>query len=400
MANSGGNLERSMKAVLASSTDIYVTGWSTSGTDRQTIIRCDANGNEISHVFHNTGRYHDMTIAHDGNLVASGYVSTNGNDVEITKYQLGNLSTILWNKTYGGAQSDYVQSVKLVTANDFLVGATTNSKGNGSSDAWLIRLNQNGDLRCNSTTCTTPNITSGLVAQFDFTGNANDVSGNANNGTVNGATLTTDRFGNLSSAYNFDGNANVIDCGNSSSLQFTNNITFSACIKAAAFDNMSIVDKEPSQAQVPNIGFRISTRTNGEIWAEYGQYGGTSILGGYGKNAIAPSSYTLNTWTHVVGVVENAAVIKIYINGQLIDTTHINKAYTNTNNLLIGRGQFNSTYEGFNGIIDDIRIYNRPLTDCDIDSLYSAPNPLTTNISERNLKSNFSIYPNPANINF
>jgi hypothetical protein len=38
--------------------------------------------------------------------------------------------------------------------------------------------------------------TSGLVASFPFTGNANDASGNGNNGTVTGATLTTDRFGN------------------------------------------------------------------------------------------------------------------------------------------------------------------------------------------------------------
>ena len=45
--------------------------------------------------------------------------------------------------------------------------------------------------------------TNGLVGWWPFTGNANDLSGNGYNGIVNGATLTTDRFGNNNQAYNF-----------------------------------------------------------------------------------------------------------------------------------------------------------------------------------------------------
>lgn len=47
--------------------------------------------------------------------------------------------------------------------------------------------------------------TNGLVGWWPFTGNANDMSGNGNNGIVNGATLTTDRNGNNNSAYSFNG---------------------------------------------------------------------------------------------------------------------------------------------------------------------------------------------------
>ena len=50
------------------------------------------------------------------------------------------------------------------------------------------------------------NLQQGLVAYYPFNGNANDESGNGNNGTVNGATLTEDRFGNANGAYSFDGN--------------------------------------------------------------------------------------------------------------------------------------------------------------------------------------------------
>jgi len=58
-------------------------------------------------------------------------------------------------------------------------------------------------------------LTTGLVAYYPFTGNANDASGNNNNGTVNGATLTADRNGNANSAYSFNGSddnitANII----------------------------------------------------------------------------------------------------------------------------------------------------------------------------------------------
>ena len=57
--------------------------------------------------------------------------------------------------------------------------------------------------------------TNGLVAYYPFSGNANDSSGNGNNGTVYGATLTTDRFGNANSAYSFDGVSNYINIANS-----------------------------------------------------------------------------------------------------------------------------------------------------------------------------------------
>ena len=49
----------------------------------------------------------------------------------------------------------------------------------------------------------------GLVAWYPFNGNANDESGNENHGTVNGATLTADRFGNVNGAYSFDGGSHI-----------------------------------------------------------------------------------------------------------------------------------------------------------------------------------------------
>ena len=49
-------------------------------------------------------------------------------------------------------------------------------------------------------------LNDGLVAYYPFNGNANDESGNGNDGEINGATLTEDEYGNTNSAYYFDGN--------------------------------------------------------------------------------------------------------------------------------------------------------------------------------------------------
>lgn len=71
-----------------------------------------------------------------------------------------------------------------------------------------------------------------LEAHYPFNGNANDESGNAHHGTVNGALLTTDRFGAAASAYQFNGVTDFIDCGNAASLNIgTGSLTLSAWVK-------------------------------------------------------------------------------------------------------------------------------------------------------------------------
>ena len=71
--------------------------------------------------------------------------------------------------------------------------------------------------------------TDGLVGYWGFNGNANDESGNGNDGTVNGATLTEDRFGSENSAFFFDGvNDNIL----LPNLGFSDAFTISAFINA------------------------------------------------------------------------------------------------------------------------------------------------------------------------
>ena len=83
----------------------------------------------------------------------------------------------------------------------------------------------------------------GLVGWWPFNGNANDESGNGNNGTVNGATLTSDRFGNAGKAYSFDGVNDWINMpsGNSTSLNITSNYTVTFWFKTTQGTNAGLI---------------------------------------------------------------------------------------------------------------------------------------------------------------
>ena len=69
----------------------------------------------------------------------------------------------------------------------------------------------------------------GLVGWWPFNGNANDESGNGNNGTVNGATLTIDRNGNSNNAYSFNGSS-FISMGFSSMLLSLSNFSYTCWV--------------------------------------------------------------------------------------------------------------------------------------------------------------------------
>jgi hypothetical protein len=99
--------------------------------------------------------------------------------------------------------------------------------------------------------------TNGLVAFYPFNGNAIDVSGNGNNGANSGAVLTNDRFGNINSAYIFDGIQSKIVIPHSSTLSIQNSITISAWINGQTnIINGTIISKG-IESQYWNYGMGI-----------------------------------------------------------------------------------------------------------------------------------------------
>lgn len=80
--------------------------------------------------------------------------------------------------------------------------------------------------------------TNGLIGWWPFNGNANDESVNTNDGTVNGATLTTDRFGNANSAYQFNGTTSFITLPSNVNQLIDSSYTISFWIYASSNANV------------------------------------------------------------------------------------------------------------------------------------------------------------------
>lgn len=238
----------------------------------------------------------------------------------------------------------------------------------------------------NQQTCSSEITTNGLVGWWPFSGNADDLSGNGNNGTVYGASLTTDRFGNPNSAYNFNGSSNYIDIPNSTSLNSStaNNTTISAWV------NNSSVGGEYFY-----LGVNYATSAY-ELYVEdstiMSRNYNWQYLGGIWYQVRTTSSLADNTWYMATTVFDYSnLVIKLYINGVFnnqVSCPAMGKPPTP--HVEIGRNPWPESY--MHGKIDDVRLYNRALSDCEISALYQeglAPNTQATNLAFSNNNANY-----------
>lgn len=190
------------------------------------------------------------------------------------------------------------------------------------------------------------------VASYPFTGNANDAVG-TNNGAVNGATLTTDRYGNPNSAYSFDGVDDVI-AFNSPFTTASDNFTITAWVKrASASSGGQIV----SNGRNPGGGFPASD------YDGYSYGTGSSSLAANYHAVIAPigGCAAQGTGWEFTALVREAGVTKLYLNGVQCPNTFTDAPFTPTQNAFIGALNGNGIAP-FEGSIDDVNIYNAALT--------------------------------------
>ncbi len=203
-------------------------------------------------------------------------------------------------------------------------------------------------------------IDSGLVASYPFNGNANDESGNGNNGTVFGATLTTDRFGIPDQAYNFNGSGNYIKA--SSTNLPTGTRTVSLWFYANSLNKPNLIGYGGSNCGT--TWFQTLNHCNGHSF-HVSQHCYSSWFD------VAYTTNPTGEWFHWL-VTNGPSGRKMYLNGNLIGTnpTFINNTYVAGKDLSIGVCVSTSGYapytDGcvgwFDGKLDDVRIYNRELT--------------------------------------
>jgi formylglycine-generating enzyme required for sulfatase activity len=199
-----------------------------------------------------------------------------------------------------------------------------------------------------------PDYTSGLVAYYPFNGNSNDASGNNRHGTVSGAELSADRFGLTNRAFYFDGvNFDKI----SINIPSLSEMTLSLWVT-------------PSGAQTGNgIGRFLHSEPE---WFDVGlsnpagSYIGTKIgsQDGWRQSSVKlePSIAQMVTFTAGYGS------LKIYLNGKLVENVSYNGTLGMSPKVL---GSYVANQgDDFYGVLDDVRIYNRVLTEEQISSLH------------------------------
>ncbi|MFN6039858.1 MAG: LamG domain-containing protein, partial [Bacteroidota bacterium] len=218
--------------------------------------------------------------------------------------------------------------------------------------------------------------TNGLVGWWPFNGNANDESGNGNNGTVNGATLTSDRFGSASKAYSFNGTGDFIQT--QSGLDSVEALSYSGWIKTATGGYLI------SQGYTTG-GFElfIHKQITGGIHAGKACFYQSISGGGFGK--MTNNTYSDFQWHHIVGILFGYTTsnlhpdsLKIYIDGQIViqaNVTSVSGYIPSTPNHPFWFGGLPGLSTSFiSGELDDIGIWNRALTQQEISDLYNAVN--------------------------
>ncbi len=208
-----------------------------------------------------------------------------------------------------------------------------------------------------------------LQAWYPFNGNAEDKSGNGNHGIVYGATLTQDRHGNQDNAFYFDGNDSIIIDDSDEIRLGTTSFTISCWIKMDSIDYTGV-------QVILYKGDGSTTRDQKHYIMQFVEYG--NLRTGIDDNAnktefTSGNSYSDSNW-HFVAFVRDrySNELLTYGDGKLDSKQHDSTEQSISNNDRISIGYFHTgDLCNFSGKIDDIRIYNKALSEDEIQMLYN-----------------------------
>ena len=352
----------------------------------------NGNLNDIKGVFSNNQDYNHVCVTSNGietklyvngNQIGSGnqtIISTLNGTMHIGKHSTFQVSSAT---SFNGKLDDIAIYNRALTQQEItnLYSGSTPPTITTSAAPTLINCGESTTLTASSTSAAQPclkadlpaTLQNGLVGYWPFCGNANDASGNNNNGTVNGATLTSDRFGNANSAYSFDGLNDNISLNNSILGQSNSSYSIDLWIQIEAYPtstNFELINNRNGNSCSYN--YRLYINSLGKLFFQKFSESPWSV-----ESIISNSSLLLSSWNHIVLIYNtNNNTMSIYLNNNFQGT--INSSIWNSllNPTNIGfLGGCNLPNDNFYlGKIDDISIYNRALTATEIQQLYTLGN--------------------------
>ena len=206
----------------------------------------------------------------------------------------------------------------------------------------------------------------GLLAFYSFSGNAQDDSGNSMDGQVEGATLTSDRNANSNEAYAFDGVDDYISLA-SGFEDFTNGFTFASWVRFS--DTTKTAQRLIHLASDSNV----ESVYVGQL-ANTNKFVAESFANNSSSGSLTPPQTTngeiqQDTWQHIAVTNDNGG-FQFYVNGAMVSTTGSSNAGTSilrTQNFL-GKSGF-SNEDFFSGAMDEVFIFNRVLSSNEIHQL-------------------------------
>jgi len=218
-------------------------------------------------------------------------------------------------------------------------------------------------------------INDGLVAYYHFNGDVLDYSGNNNNGTYYGRGVYG--IGNKSDnqgAIDLNGSSDYVYIKNSPSLSPTTQISISSWYYAVPFYGNganTIVCKE-NIISPPASLYHLAVQGNLYLNNPVFLFNVTTTLGPHPISTSGIFQYAMYQWYFVVGVYDGNNT-KLYVNGSLeASETQTGNILNIPNNIYIGNseGLIRPQYDFTAGRIDEVRIYNRALSQAEIVSLY------------------------------
>jgi len=217
-------------------------------------------------------------------------------------------------------------------------------------------------------------VTSGLVGLWSFNGpdvswtsatagTATDRSGGGNTGTLtNMSQSTSPVLGKLGQALNFDGSEDYVTYGDVLDVG-TSNFTIAAWVKSDVVNSAYHAIMTKNAGTCPNYQFGL--HPNNKFFMAY-----ETPSCAADSAAFTSSTISAGVWYHVVGVVDRTNGTTLYLDGvaQTTDTAETGNLNNDTGPLYIGRHDSGLYWDG---IIDDVRFYNRALTAAEILQLYN-----------------------------
>ncbi|MFO8066089.1 MAG: LamG-like jellyroll fold domain-containing protein [Bacteroidales bacterium] len=215
-------------------------------------------------------------------------------------------------------------------------------------------------------------LTDGLVAHYPFNGNADNEAADEFHGTTqNNPAVTNGRLGIEDQAYNFNGTNQYISFDPENPIISSPTFTISAWAKmdgiggGNANQNSIFIQRAYNTGQTSAIGFHADNGSGSISFAVRGH--------GTDANVLSAPSLEYGFWHHYLGVV-SADSVKLFIDGELVDAVELSTGSNYTefiNNIDIGRHRYSGANNGlYNGDIDEVRIYNRPLNNQEVQALY------------------------------